>query len=86
MNGFQLLRILFQLTSTRSKCFHQSTRDEKLAKTLIDSNAAIKKNIVQLLIKNEADVNAKDNNRQETTLREMAHQGKLEIAKILLES
>ena len=37
------------------------------------------------LIKNGADVNAKDNNRQETTLHEMAHQGKLEIAKILLE-
>ena len=37
-------------------------------------------------LKNGADVNAKDNNRQETTLHEMAHQGKLEIAKILLES
>ena len=37
-------------------------------------------------MKNGADDNAKDNNRQETTLHEMAHQGKLEIAKILLES
>ena len=43
-------------------------------------------NIVNLLIENGADVNAKDNDRQETTLHEMAHQGKLEIAKILLES
>ena len=38
------------------------------------------------MIKNGADVNAKDNNSQETTLHEMVHQGKLEIAKILLES
>ena len=39
-----------------------------------------------MLIKNGADVNAKDNNRQETILHEMAHQGKLEIAKILLDN
>ena len=38
------------------------------------------------MIKNGADIDATDNNSQETTLHEMAHQGKLEIAKILLES
>ena len=44
------------------------------------------KNVVDLLIKNVADVNAKDNVRQETTLHEMAHLGKLEIAKLLLDN
>ena len=39
-----------------------------------------------LLIRNRADVNAKDNDRQETILHEMAHQGKLEIAKILVDN
>ena len=41
------------------------------------------KNIVHFLIKNGADVNAKDNDRQETILHEMAHQGKLEIASLM---
>ena len=39
-----------------------------------------------LSIRNRADVNANDNDCQETTLHEMAHQGKLDIAKILLDN
>ena len=43
-------------------------------------------NIVNLLIENGADVNAKDNDLLETALHEIAHQGKLDMAKILLEN
>ena len=43
-------------------------------------------NIVNLFLRNGANVNAKENDRQETALHKMAHQGKLEITKILLEN
>ena len=43
-------------------------------------------NIVNLFLRNGADVNAKDNDLLETALHEMAHQGKLDMAKILVEN
>ena len=43
-------------------------------------------NMIDLLVKNGADVNAKGNDHQETALHKMAHQGKLDMAKILLDN